>query len=71
MWLLRVHCDAVTCNARQVRSSPVSGGGGALKRSDEERGLLWLLDEEAIYPGATDVTFLQRFLAMHKHETSQ
>ena len=54
-----------------MRSSPVSGGGGgALKRSDEERGLLWLLDEEAIYPGATDVTFLQRFLAMHKHETS-
>ena len=28
----------------------------------EKRGLLWLLDEEAIYPGATDESFVERLL---------
>lgn len=26
----------------------------------DRRGLLWLLDEEAIYPGASDESFLER-----------
>ena len=35
-------------------------GGDA--ESTEKRGLLWLLDEEAIYPGATDQSFVERLL---------
>ena len=35
-------------------------GGDA--ESTEKRGLLWLLDEEAIYPGATDSSFVERLL---------
>ena len=35
-------------------------GGDA--ESSEKRGLLWLLDEEAIYPGATDQSFVERLL---------
>ena len=35
-------------------------GGDA--ESAEKRGLLWLLDEEAIYPGATDQSFVERLL---------
>ena len=28
----------------------------------EKRGLLWLLDEEALFPGATDASFVERLL---------
>lgn len=30
--------------------------------SAERRGLLWLLDEEALFPGATDESFVERLL---------
>lgn len=32
-------------------------------READRRGLLWLLDEEAIFPGASDQSFLQRLFA--------
>ena len=32
-------------------------------RDADKRGLLWLLDEETIFPGASDQSFLQRLLA--------
>ncbi|XP_047738816.1 unconventional myosin-XVIIIa-like, partial [Hyalella azteca] len=32
-------------------------------READRRGLLWLLDEEAIFPGATDQSFLERLFA--------
>ncbi|XP_050353140.1 unconventional myosin-XVIIIa isoform X2 [Nymphalis io] len=32
-------------------------------RDCDRRGLLWLLDEEAMYPGSSDDTFLERVLA--------
>ncbi|XP_067015742.2 unconventional myosin-XVIIIa isoform X2 [Anabrus simplex] len=32
-------------------------------RSADRRGLLWLLDEEAVYPGASDEGFLERLFA--------
>lgn len=32
-------------------------------RESDRRGLLWLLDEEAIFPGATDQSFLERLYA--------
>ena len=40
------------------------------KRSDETRGLLWLLDEDSIYPGSTEEGLVERFLAIHKPERS-
>ena len=33
----------------------------------ERKGLFWLLDEEAIYPGATEDTFLQRLLNQYQN----
>lgn len=32
-------------------------------RECDRRGLLWLLDEEAIFPGASDHSFLERLYA--------
>lgn len=32
-------------------------------RECDRRGLLWLLDEEAIYPGSNDETFVERIFA--------
>lgn len=32
-------------------------------RESDRRGLLWLLDEEAIFPGASDQSFLERLYA--------
>ena len=36
-------------------------------RDADQRGLLWLLDEEAIFPGATDDSFMERVLMHHGH----
>jgi len=33
--------------------------------SADRRGLLWLLDEEALFPGATDVSFVERLLSQN------
>jgi hypothetical protein len=37
----------------------------------DRRGLLWLLDEEAIYPGATDESFVERLLLQYNQRGSQ
>ena len=36
-------------------------------RSDatDTKGLYWILDEESMFPGATDITFLERVLMHH------
>jgi hypothetical protein len=39
-------------------------------RSQEKRGLLWLLDEESVFPGATDESFLERVF-VHYTDRSQ
>ena len=39
-------------------------------RSQEKRGLLWLLDEESIFPGATDESFFERVF-VHYGDRSQ
>ena len=31
----------------------------------EKKGLLWILDEEAIFPGATEDSFMDRFFTYH------
>jgi hypothetical protein len=39
--------------------------------SADRRGLLWLLDEEAIFPGATDESFVERLLLQYSQRGSQ
>ncbi|XP_046371611.2 unconventional myosin-XVIIIa-like isoform X3 [Haliotis rufescens] len=34
-------------------------------RDAEKKGLLWILDEEAIFPGATEDSFMERFFSQH------
>ena len=37
-------------------------------RDADQRGLLWLLDEDALYPGATEESFLERLFLHHGEE---
>ena len=37
----------------------------SLARTDEARGLLWLLEEEALVPGATEDTLLERIFSYY------
>lgn len=37
----------------------------SLARTDEARGLLWLLEEEALVPGATEDTLLERLFSYY------
>jgi myosin-18 len=39
-------------------------------RSTERRGLLWLLDEECVFPGATDESFVERLFVHYSTEAS-
>jgi len=39
--------------------------------SADRRGLFWLLDEEAIFPGATDESFIERLLLQNTQRGSQ
>ena len=39
--------------------------------SAERRGLLWLLDEEAIFPGATDESFVERLMLQYGQRGSE
>ena len=34
-------------------------------RDGDQRGLLWLLDEEAIFPGSSDDSFVERLFLHH------
>lgn len=47
---------------RAPQSHVVRGSQRDLREQDR-RGLLWLLDEESIYPGSNDDSFLERFFA--------
>jgi myosin-18 len=46
------------------RSIPMRRGG-EVDVSTDKRGLLWILDEESIFPGATDQSFLERLQIYH------
>ena len=37
----------------------------------DKKGLLWILDEESIFPGASDNTFLERVQTYHHDNTSE
>lgn len=54
--------------------TPVTGGWGlsgtslqvrSLARTDEARGLLWLLEEESLQPGGNEDTLLERLFAYY------
>ena len=44
-------------------------GGDA--ESVEKRGLLWLLDEEAIFPGSSDESFVERLMLQQVNQPLQ
>ena len=50
-WLTRADyiCISVQLNSTNVEL-----------RGQEKRGILWLLDEESLFPGATDESFMER-----------
>eukprot|EP00091_Calanus_sinicus_P010744 TRINITY_DN24756_c0_g1_i1.p1 TRINITY_DN24756_c0_g1~~TRINITY_DN24756_c0_g1_i1.p1 ORF type:complete len:128 (-),score=22.40 TRINITY_DN24756_c0_g1_i1:89-415(-) len=37
----------------------------------DKRGLLWLLDEEAIFPGASDESFVERLMLQYSDRNSE
>lgn len=41
------------------------------KRDQDRRGLLWMLDEEIMYPNASDDTFLERLFSSYSDRESQ
>ena len=53
-----MNCD-LDCLSIQVRTSTPE------TREAEKKGLLWILDEEAIFPGATEDSFMDRFFGYH------
>lgn len=38
-----------------------------LARTDEARGLLWLMEEEALQPGGSEETLLERLFSYYSH----
>ena len=34
-------------------------------KSGEKKGLLWILDEESMFPGASEDSFMERFFVQH------
>lgn len=34
-------------------------------KNSEKKGLLWILDEQAMFPGASEDSFLERVFAQH------
>lgn len=57
------------CPPPQLRVPPwdffLSPQVRSLARTDEARGLLWLLEEEALVPGATEDTLLERLFSYY------
>ena len=43
--------------------------GSTLDLKNEQKGLLWILDEESIFPGANDSSFLARLYVHHCSES--
>ncbi|KAL8610894.1 hypothetical protein ACOMHN_056749 [Nucella lapillus] len=65
-------CDAVTSSPSAMVSlmdqAPQQGLVRTSKsdmKDTDKRGLLWILDEEAMYPGATENSFMDRLFAHH------
>ncbi|XP_028396450.1 unconventional myosin-XVIIIa-like [Dendronephthya gigantea] len=66
----RYNQENVDCTFDSVSGSPEKvvtvidkagqGGGLSMDHRGEKKGLLWLLDEESIFPGSTVQTFLKR-----------
>ena len=44
--------------------------GGTIDVHTDRRGLLWILDEESVFPGATDGSFLDRLQMYHGDPTT-
>ena len=40
-------------------------------QDSDQRGLLWMLDEETLFPGATDESFVERLLMHHGTENDR
>ena len=57
-------CCHCCCHCCLSPSSP-QRRGGEVDVSTDKRGLLWILDEESIFPGATDQSFLERLQIYH------
>lgn len=45
--------------------------GGSVDLHNDRRGLLWILDEESVFPGATDSSFLDRVHIYHGAGTGE
>ena len=52
-------CDRVLFSSSSQRR------GAQMDLSTDKRGLLWILDEESIFPGATDGSFMERLQIYH------
>ena len=50
---------------RVLSSSSLQRRGAQMDLSTDKRGLLWILDEESIFPGATDGSFMERLQIYH------
>ena len=50
------------CN---IRSYTTQRRGGAIDVHTDRRGLLWILDEESVFPGGSDSSFLERVHMYH------
>ena len=62
-------------NFCQIQNEPaycflfVQTRGSTLDLKSEQKGLLWILDEESIFPGANDSSFLARLYVHHCNES--
>ncbi|XP_064613479.1 LOW QUALITY PROTEIN: unconventional myosin-XVIIIa-like [Liolophura sinensis] len=78
--------ENIECDFEFVTSSPqamvslidkhpaqtlVRGTGGDHSKDIEKKGLLWLLDEEAIFPGASDDSFMERLFTHHGEQKAR
>ena len=78
IFILVIPQENIDCDCDMVTSSPAAmvnlldqAPQQPLVRSsksdlqNEKKGLLWLLDEESMFPGATEDSFIQRFFNQH------
>ena len=61
------HSNPYVLTQFSIVISGVRAPGGDAE-SVEKRGLLWLLDEEAIFPGASDETFVERLMLQQQQQ---
>ncbi|XP_038062218.1 unconventional myosin-XVIIIa-like isoform X2 [Patiria miniata] len=75
--------ENIDCHFEQAESSPepmvnlIDKQQGLMRSSNmdlrdvDQKGLLWLLDEESIFPGASDDTFMERIYIHYGHQASK